>query len=151
MASGPISSVQSLSHVQLFANRALQHTGLPSPYPTPRAYLNSCPSSWWCHPPISSSVVPSPPAFSLSKHQGLFNESALRVRWPKYWSFSFSINPSNEYSNWFPLVWSPCSPRDFQESFPAPQFKSIHFLALSLLYGPTLTSIHDYWKNHSFD
>ena len=49
------------------------------------------------------------------------------------------------------LVWSPCSPGDSQESFPAPQFKSINSLALRLLYGPTLTSIHDYWKNHSFD
>ena len=48
------------------------------------------------------------------------------------------------------MVWSPCSPRDTQESSPTPQFKSINFLALSFLYGPTLTSIHDYWKNHSF-
>ena len=56
---------------------------------------------------------------------------------------------------WFPLrltgVWSPYFPRDSQESYPAPQFKSINSLALSFLYGPTLTSIHDYWKNHSFD
>ena len=57
------------------------------------------------------------------------NESVLHIRWPKYWSFS------------------PFS----QESSPTPQFKSISSLALSLLYGPTLTSIHDYWKNHSFD
>ena len=49
------------------------------------------------------------------------------------------------------LVGSPCSPRDSQESSPTPQFKSINSLALSFLYGPTLTSIHDYWKNHSFD
>ena len=49
------------------------------------------------------------------------------------------------------LVWSPCCPRDSQESSPAPQFESINSLVLSLLYGPTLTSIHDYWKNHSFD
>ena len=48
-------------------------------------------------------------------------------------------------------VGSPCSPRDSQESSPIPQFKSINSLVLSLLYGPTLTYIHDYWKNHSFD
>ena len=55
--------------------------------------------------------------------------------------------------DWFPfrLTWSPCSPRDSQESSPTPQFKSINSLMLSFLYGPTLTSIHDYWKNHSFD
>ena len=69
---------------------------------------------------------------------------------------SVSISPSSEYSgliSWlvFWLVWSPCSTRDSQESSPTPQFKSINSLALSFLYGPTLTSIHDYWKNHSFD
>ena len=77
------------------------------------------------------------------------NESALHIRCPKYWSFSFSINPSNEYlglisftTNWFdPLA----------ESSPSPQFKSISFLTLSPPYGPTLTSIHDHWKIHSFD
>ena len=83
------------------------------------------------------------------------NESTVCLRWLKYWSFSFSINPTNEYSglisfkDW--LAWSPCSPRDSQESSPAPQFKSIHSLAFHLLYGPTFTSVHDYWKNHSFD
>ena len=73
------------------------------------------------------------------------NESALHMRWPKYWSFSFSISPSNEHPG------SPWSPRDSQESSPTPQFKSINFSTLSLLYGPTLTSIHDYWKNDNFD
>ena len=55
--------------------------------------------------------------------------------------------------SWFPLklIWSPCSPRDSQESSPAPRFKNISSLVLSLLYGPTLTSVHDFWKNHSFD
>ena len=67
------------------------------------------------------------------------NESALHIRWPKYWSFSFNISPSNEYSglisfrvDWL-LVGSPCSPRDSQESSPTPQFKSINSLALSFL------------------
>ena len=79
------------------------------------------------------------------------NESALRVRWPKYWSFSFSISPSNDYSGlisfrigWFDLL-------VVQESSPAPQFKSINSPVLCLLYGPNITSIHDYWKNHSLE
>ena len=82
------------------------------------------------------------------------NESALHIRWPKYWSFSLSISPSNDYSGLIPsrMDWigSPCSPRDSQESSPTPQFKSIDSSALSLLYGPTLTSLLDYWKNCSF-
>ena len=83
------------------------------------------------------------------------NELALRIRWPVYWSFSFSISPSSEYSGWFPLgltgLISHCSPRDSQVSSPTLQFKSINPSALSLLYGPTLTSIQDYWKDHSFN
>ena len=83
------------------------------------------------------------------------SESALRMRWPKYWSFSFSISPSKEHPGlifrmgWLDLL--PCSPRDSQESSPVPQFKSINSLALSFLHSPTLTSIHDHWKNHSLD
>ena len=84
----------------------LQHTRPPCPSPIPRVYSNSCPLSQWCHPTISSSVSPSP-----AQHQGFSNESILYIRWPKYWSFSFSISPSNEYSglisfriNWFDLL-----------------------------------------------
>ena len=102
--------------------------------------------------PLSS---PSLPAFNLSSIRVFSNESALCIRWPKYWSFSFSISPSSEYSGliFFRIDWfdPPCSPRDSQESSPTPQFKSINSLVLSFLYGLTLTSIHDYWKNHSFD
>ena len=76
------------------------------------------------------------------------SSKALRIRWPKYWSFSFNISPSNEHSG---LVGSPCSPRDSQESSPTPQFKSINSPALSFLYSPTFTSMHDHWKNHSLD
>ena len=80
------------------------------------------------------------------------NKSVLHIRWPKYWSFS--ISPSNEYSrlnsltiDWFDFL----VVQGTLKSLPAPQFKSINSLALSLLYGQTLTSIHDYWKNLSFD
>ena len=81
-------------------------------------------------------------------------ESVLHIMWPKYWSFSFSISPSNEYSGLisFRMDWlDPPSPRDSQESSPTPQFKSINSSTLSFLYGPVLTSIHDYWKKQSFD
>ena len=66
--------------------------------PSPWVYSNSCSLSQWCHPTISSSVISSPPAFNLSQHQGLLQGSALCIRWPKYWSFSFNIGPSDEYS-----------------------------------------------------
>ena len=82
------------------------------------------------------------------------NEFAPPIRWPKYWSFSFSISPSREYSglislriDWFDFL----AVRETQESSPTPQFKSINSLVLSILYGPALTSLYDYWKNHSFD
>ena len=100
-----------------------------------------------CHPLcLPPSVFPNIRAFS--------NESVLRIRWPKYWNFSFSISPSNEYLGLIPLdglAGSPCCPGDSQESSPKPQFKNINFLVLSFLYSPTFTSIHDYWKNHNLD
>ena len=78
------------------------------------------------------------------------NESALHIRWPKYWSFS--ISPSNEYSglisfrrDWLDLL----AVQGTQESSPTPQLKSINSSVLSLFYDPSLTSIHDYWKNNS--
>ena len=126
-------------------------------------YLPVCSNLWplsqWCHPTIPSSAAPFfPPALNLSQHQGLFQWVGFlyQVQIPfhiKYWSSSFSISPSNEYSglisfriDWFDL----CAVQGtLQEYFPAPQFKSINSLALSLLYGSTLTSVHDYWKNHS--
>ena len=101
-----------------------------------------------CHPlPIPCSIFPSIRDFS--------NESALPIRWPKYWSFSFNISLFNEYlglisfrMDWLELL---AVPRDSQKSPPTPQFKSIDSSALSLLYSPTLTSIHDYWENSIFD
>ena len=90
-----------------------------------------------CHPLfLLPTIPPSIRVFS--------NESTLRLRWPKYWSFSFSIIQNG-------LVGSPCSPRDSQESSPTSQFQSINSLVLSLLHSSTLTSIHDHRKNHSLD
>ena len=98
-------------------------------------FSNSCPLSWWCHPIISLFGTP----FSS-------NELALQSGgWSTGASASASVLPVNI------LVWFPCCPRDSQESSPALQFKSNNSLALTILYGPTLTSVHDYWKNHSFD
>ena len=82
------------------------------------------------------------------------NESAIRIRWPKDWSFSFSISPSNEHEglisfrmDWLDLL----AVQGTLESSPTPHFRSINSSALRFLYGPTLTSMHDHWKNHRFD
>ena len=77
----------------------LQHTRPPCPSATPGVYPNSCPVNWWCHPTVSSSVVPSLPALIFPSIRVFSNESVLHIRWPKYWSFSFNISPSNEYSS----------------------------------------------------
>ena len=75
----------------------LQHARPPCPSPTPRVYSDSCPSSQWCHPAISSSVVPfSSCPQSLPASEFFSSESTLHMRWPKYWTFSFSIIPSKE-------------------------------------------------------
>ena len=133
----------------------LQHTRLPCPSPTPRVYSNSCPLSWWCHPTISSSVTPSPPLSIFPSIRVFSNESVLCIWWPEYWSFSFSISPSSEYSGLisFRMHWLDVHgcPRDSQEPSLTPQFKRISSSVLSFLYSTTLTSMHDCWKNHSFD
>ena len=82
------------------------------------------------------------------------SESALHISWPKYWSFTFSISPSNKYSrlNFLELTsLISLQSKGLSESSPAPQFESINSSVLSILYSPALTSEHDYWKNHSFD
>ena len=98
------------------------------------------------HPLSSPLLLPS----IFSSIRVFSSGSVLRIRWPKYWSFSFSISPSNEYSglisfrmDWLDLL----AVQGTLKSLPTPQFGSINSLALSLLYGPTLTSVHDYWKN----
>ena len=119
----------------------LQHTRPPCPSPTPGAYLNSFPSSWWCHPIISSSVIPfssclqSFPASGSLPMSWLFTSAGQSIR-----SFSFIISPSNEYSglisfrmDWFGLL----AVQEILKSSPTPQLKSI-ILELIFLYGPTL-------------
>ena len=99
--------------------------------------------------PLSSS----PLALNLSQPQGLFNELALHIRWPKYWSFSFNINPSNEHPglisfrmDWLDLLAVQGTLKSLLQ-----HFKSINSSPLSFLYSPNLTSIYDHWKNHSLD
>ena len=147
------SSVQSLSRVQLFATpwTAARQVSLSITKSQSLLKLMSIELVMpfnhliLCHPLLLlPSIFPKVRVFS--------NESALHVRWPEYWSFSYSISPSNEYSGLISLsMESPWSPRDSQESSPTPQFKSINSLVLSFLYSPTVTSIHDHWKNHSFN
>ena len=74
-----------------------QHAMLPCPSPTPTVHPNPCPLCWWCHPTISSSVVPFSSCLQSFPVSGSLKKSALRIRWPKYWSFNFSISPSNEH------------------------------------------------------
>ena len=95
---------------------------------------------------------PFPFAFDLSIRV-FSNKSALHIMWPKDWSFSFSISPSNEYSGLisFRIDWFDRLVVLGTKSSPAPQFRCINFFTLSILYGPSLTSVRDYWKNHSFD
>ena len=143
------SSIQSLSHVRLFVTlwTATRQASLSITNSWSLLRLMSIesvmPSSHLilCRPLFL--LPPIPPSIKVFS-----NESTLRMRWPKYWSFSFSIIPSKEIPG---PVGSPCSPRDSQESSPTPQFKSINSSALSLLHSPTLTSIHDHWKIHSLD
>ena len=82
------------------------HTRLSCPSPTPGVYPNSCPLSQWCHPTISSSVVPFSFCLQSFPASGSFQTSALCIRWPKYWSFSFNISLSNEHSGLIPLGWT---------------------------------------------
>ena len=132
-----------------------QHARLPCPSQTPRVYPNPCPLSRWRHPTISSFVVPfssCPQSFPAS---GSFQMSQLFPSGGQSTGVS-ALTPALPMNTqaWSPLGWiggSPCSPRDSQKSSPTPQFKSFNSSALSFLYSPTLTSIHDYWKNHSFD
>ena len=156
MASGPISSVQSNQSCPTLCN--------PMDWSTPDfPFHHQFPEPTQTHDhrvggaiqpshPLSS---PSPPAFNLSQHQGLFQWVSSSHQVAKVLGFQFQhqsfqwIFRVDFLYDW--LVWSPCSPRDSQESSPTPQLKSINSSALSLLYGPTLTTIQDYWKKQSFD
>ena len=128
----------------------LQPARLPCPSPTPRTYSNSYPLSQWYHPTILSSVVPFSSCLQSFQHQGLFKWISSSHQVAKV--LEFQLQPQS--FQWIfrtdflqgRLVGSPCSPRNSQESSPTPQLKSINSLALSFLYSPTLTSVHDTGK-----
>ena len=130
----------------------LQHTRLPCPSPSPRVCSDSCPSGQWCHPTISSSIVPFSSLQSFPA-AGSFQMSQFFASGGQSIGPSASVLPLN-IQDWFPLGgtgWISLQSKGLSRSPPTPQFKSINSLVLSFLYSPTLTSIHDYWKNHSFD
>ena len=128
-----------------------QHARPPCPSPTPGVYSNSCPSSRWCHPAISSAVVlfsscpqslPASGSFPMSQ---LFSSGGQSIGL----SASASVFPMNT-QGWYPLGWTGWISLE-SKGDPTPQFKSINSLALSFLHSPTLTSINDHWIDHSLD
>ena len=133
----------------------LQQARLPWPSPAPRACSNSCPLSVWCHSTISSSVDPFSCLQSCPASRS-FPVSQLCPSGGQSIGAIASVLPMN-IQDWFPLKLTGLSSllsRDSQEFTTvqlSPQFKNINFSMLNFLFGSTLTSIHDYWKNHSFD
>ena len=127
--------------------QGLQHARPPCPSPTPGAYSNSCALSWWCHPNISSSsVIPLLPPSIFPSIRVFSHESIVHIRWPKHYSFSFSISPSNKYSglisfrmDWLDLLAVQGTLKSLLQHHSSK--------ALSFLYSPNLTSIHEYWRN----
>ena len=133
----------------------LLHTRLPCPSLSPGVCSNSCPLCQWCHPTISSSVAPFSSHLQSFPASGSFPVSQLFASGGQSIgvSASASVLPIN-IQNSFPLAWTgliSLQSKDSQESSPTPQFKSINSSVLSFLYSPSLTSIHDHWKNHSLD
>ena len=133
----------------------LQHARPPCPSPTPGAYSNSCPSCRWCHPTISSSVVPFSSSLQSLPASGSFQVCRFFASGVQSIgvSVSASVLPMN-IQDLFPLGWTDwisLQSKGLSRVFSNSTVKSISSSALSLLYSPTLTSIHDYWKNHSFD
>ena len=132
-----------------------QRARLPCPSPSPGVCSNSCPLSRWCHPTISSYVVPFSsclqyfPALRSFPMSWLFASGGQSIRA----SASASVLPMNIQS-WFPLGWTgwiSLQSQGLSRASSTPQFESINCVALSLLYGPALTSVSDYWKNHGFN
>ena len=152
-----ISSVQ-FSHSVMSDSlwpHGLQHTRPSCPSSIPGVYSNSCPLSWWCHLPISSSVVRFSSCLRSYPAKGLFQWVSSSHQVAQVLEFQLQhqsfqwIFRTDSLQDW--LVCSPCCPKDSPESSPTSQFKGINSSVLSFLYGPTLTSIHDYGKNHSLD
>ena len=132
----------------------LQYTRLPCPSPTSGACSNSCLSSQWCHPTISSSVVPFPSCPKSFLASGSFQMSQFFTSGSQSIGVSASapVLPMH-IQDWSPLGWTgwiSLQSKGLSRVFSDTTVQKLSSLALSFLYGPTLTSIHDYWKNHSF-
>ena len=133
-----------------------QHIRLPCPSSSPRVCSNLCPLSQWCHPTISASVIPFSSHLQSFPASGSFNnESVLHIRWPKYWSFSFSISPSNEYSgliffsmDWLDLLAVQGTLKSLLQhnSSKASILQDSAYFIVQLSH-PYMTT----WKNHNFD
>ena len=148
-----INSVQSLSRVWLCNSKDYSMSSFPVHHQLSefaQTHLHQVGDAIQpCHPLLSAS----PPAFSLSQHQGLFQWVSSSHQVAKVLQLQHQFLPMN-IQGWFPLAGtglSPCSPRHSQDSYPTPQFKSINYSAFSFLYTPTLISMHHYWKNYNFD
>ena len=142
----PAVVVQSLSHVSLCDPMDCSTPG----FPVLHYFLEFTQAHVYCISdaiqPSHPLLFPSPPAFTLPHHQGILQWiSSCQLH---HQCFQWLFRPDFLY-DW--LVWSPCCSRDCHESSPTPQFKGVSSLALSLVYGPTLISVYDYWKNHSLD
>jgi len=142
-----------ISHASIMLK--ILHARPPCPSPTPRVYTNSCPLSRWYHPTISFSVVPLSSHLQSFPASGSFQMSQFFTSGGQSIGVlaSISVLPMNT-QDWSPLGWTgwiSMQSRDSEESSPTPQFKSINSSVLGFLYSPTLTPIHDYWKNHSLD
>ena len=134
---------------------ALQHARPPCPSPTPRVHSNSCPLSRWCHPNISSSVIPFFSHLQPFPATGFFQMSQLLASSSKSIGVSASalVLPMNT-QDWSPLGWTgwiSLQSKGLRTIFSNTTLQKHQFSALNIFYGSTLTSIHDYWKNHSFD
>ena len=141
------SSVQSLSHVPTLCDPMDYSTpGLPAHHQFPEFTQTHVHRVSDAIQPSHALLFPSllPPS-NFPSIRVFSNKSVLCIMWPKYWSFSFKISPSNEYSGLISFK------MDSQGSSPTPQFKSISSSVLNILYSPSLTSIHDHWKSHSLD
>ena len=130
----------------------LQHARPPCPSPTPGAYSNLGPLNPWCHPTISSSVVPFSSCLQSFPASGSFQMSLFLTSGGQSVGVSApaSVLPMN-IQDWFPLGWTGWIVLQSKGLSRTPKFKSINSLALSFVYSPTLTSIHNHWKSHSFD
>ena len=133
----------------------LQYTRPPCPSPTPGVHSDLCPSSQWCHPAISNSVIPfSSCPQSLPASESFPMSQFFSWGGQSTWVSALASFLPKKSQGWSPSEWTgwiSLQSRDSQESSPTPQFKSINSSALSFLHSPTLTSIHNHWKNHSLD